>query len=221
MTILPIPWSEILVVCLRILTLEKVGTALKVYNISPRCQDNQLTWSVMVWQNKLESLYKASIFRQVPYLLVRPDPNSFPNSMGRLLWLTLFFKEKHSSLFSCETNRLNHILDINASLGKKLGCLIIFFWRNRPIYLLNCLVLTCYNFCIQNKDKIYIFDQCNKTFHAFSLIKEGATEKASQFIIPLNSICNKKVCFVDKKSIFGHNRGQCYKTFFLRNLRIF
>jgi hypothetical protein len=89
MTVLPIPWSEILLVYLRILTLEKVGEALKVYNIGPRCQSNQLAWSVMVLQNKLESLYKASIFRQVPYLLVRPDPNSFPNSMDRVLWQVL------------------------------------------------------------------------------------------------------------------------------------
>jgi hypothetical protein len=43
-------------------------------------------------------------------------------------------------------------------------------------------------------------------FFAFSLIIEGATEKVLQFIMPLKSIYNKNLGFVEEKCIFVHYR---------------
>ena len=38
----------------------------------------------------------------------------------------------------------------------------------------------------------------------FLLITEGATEKVLQFIMPLESIYDKNLCFVEQKCIFEH-----------------
>jgi hypothetical protein len=43
-------------------------------------------------------------------------------------------------------------------------------------------------------------------FFAFSLIIEGTTEKVLQFIMPLKSIYNKNLGFVEQKYIFEHNK---------------
>jgi hypothetical protein len=43
-------------------------------------------------------------------------------------------------------------------------------------------------------------------FFAFSLIIEGATEKVLQFIMPLKSICNQNLGFVEKICTFEHYR---------------
>ncbi len=50
--------------------------------------------------------------------------------------------------------------------------------------------------------------QWNSTFLAFSLIIEGNTEKVLQFVMPLKSIYNKNLSFVEQKThIFEHYRG--------------
>jgi hypothetical protein len=47
----------------------------------------------------------------------------------------------------------------------------------------------------------------NSTFFAFSLIKEGTTEKVLQFIMPLESIYSKKTLVsLNKKWFFEHYR---------------
>jgi hypothetical protein len=53
-------------------------------------------------------------------------------------------------------------------------------------------------FCI----KCVLGGQWNSTFLAFSLIIEGATEKVLQFIMPLKSIHNKNLGFVEQKNVF-------------------
>ncbi len=42
----------------------------------------------------------------------------------------------------------------------------------------------------------------NNTFINLLLIIEGATEKVSQFVMTLKSICNKNIYFVEQKCIF-------------------
>jgi hypothetical protein len=41
-------------------------------------------------------------------------------------------------------------------------------------------------------------------FFTFSFIVEGTAEKVLQFIMPHNSIYNKKTWFVEQKSVFEH-----------------
>jgi hypothetical protein len=53
----------------------------------------------------------------------------------------------------------------------------------------------------------YTIKQWNSAFFAFSLIKEGTTEKVLQFKMPLKSIYNKTLASSNKKCIFEHNRG--------------
>jgi hypothetical protein len=46
--------------------------------------------------------------------------------------------------------------------------------------------------------------QTNGTVHffAFSLIIEGATEKALKFLMPFKSICDRNFCFIEQKMYF-------------------
>jgi hypothetical protein len=50
---------------------------------------------------------------------------------------------------------------------------------------------------------------------AFSFIIEGTTEKALQFIIPLNSIYNQNLGFIEQKNVFLKQENIYYLTLFL------
>jgi hypothetical protein len=41
---------------------------------------------------------------------------------------------------------------------------------------------------------------------AFSLVIEGTTEKVLQFMMPVKSIYNKNLGFIEQKKIFEHHR---------------
>ena len=43
--------------------------------------------------------------------------------------------------------------------------------------------------------------QWSSTFFAFSLIIEGSTEKALQFMMPLKSIYNRNFGFIEQKNV--------------------
>jgi hypothetical protein len=55
---------------------------------------------------------------------------------------------------------------------------------------------------------VFIFTSSNETarFFAFSLIIEGTTEKVLQFIMPLKSICNQNLGFIEQIMYFEHYR---------------
>ncbi len=42
-------------------------------------------------------------------------------------------------------------------------------------------------------------------FFAFSIFIEGTTEKVLQFIMPVKSIYNKNLGFIEQKMFFGHH----------------
>ncbi len=49
---------------------------------------------------------------------------------------------------------------------------------------------------------IFAKSQWNSTFFAFLIIVEGTTEKVLQFIMPLKSIYNKNLGFIEQKCIY-------------------
>jgi hypothetical protein len=49
---------------------------------------------------------------------------------------------------------------------------------------------------------IFAKSQWNSTFFAFSIIVEGTTEKVLQFIMPLEFLYNKNLCFIEQKMYF-------------------
>jgi hypothetical protein len=52
---------------------------------------------------------------------------------------------------------------------------------------------------------LIIMAKWNSKFFAFSLTIEGTTEKVLQFPMPLKSIYNKNLGFIEQKCIFEHN----------------
>jgi hypothetical protein len=53
-----------------------------------------------------------------------------------------------------------------------------------------------------NLDKVNLLLEWNSTFFAFLLIKEGATEKLLQFIMPLQRILKQNLGFTKQKMYF-------------------